>query len=156
MQNVLWHKCLLTGMSWCKMLFVGMSWCKCPLGACHDANVRLGVCLWCECPLVGMQWCKCPFVGMPWRECPLVGMSWCKCSCRYVMMQTQFIQKFLLFSKRGFLNAQNICKTWFIIPEKSSFFFYLRLPKNWWSLLEISEWGYWLGIRWSGSTDLFS
>ena len=59
------------------------------------------------------------------------------------LTQTQFIQKFPLFPKRGFLNAwnQNILKAWFIIPEKSSFFFDLRLLKNWWSLLEISEWG---------------
>ena len=57
-------------------------------------------------------------------------------------MQTQFIQKFFLFSKRGFHNAwnQNILKTWFIIHEKSSSF-WLKAPKNWWSLLEIFEWG---------------
>ena len=34
---------------------------------------------------------------------------------------------------------QNIFKTRFIISEKSSF--WLEALKNWWSLLEISEWG---------------
>ena len=74
------------------------------------------------------------------------GMQWCRCLFRYAMnanallwvyhdtnalMQTQFIQKFSLFSKRGFLNAwnQNIFKTWFIIHEKSSSF-WLKAPKK--------------------------
>ena len=58
------------------------------------------------------------------------------------LMPTQFIQKFPLFSKQSFLSAwnQNILKTWFIIQEKSSSF-WLKAPKKWWSLLEISEWG---------------
>ena len=56
-------------------------------------------------------------------------------------MQTQFIQKLLLFSKWGFLSAwnQNIFKTWFIIPEKSSPF-WLKASKKIGDL-EISEWG---------------
>ena len=53
-------------------------------------------------------------------------------------VMTQIIQKFPLFSKRGFLSAwnQNIFKTWFIIPEKSSSFWLQASKKNWWSLLE--------------------
>ena len=49
----------------------------------------------------------------------------------HALMQTQFIQKFILFSKRGFHNAwnQNILKTWFIIHEKSSSF-WLKGPKK--------------------------
>ena len=67
-----------------QMLFVGMSWCKCPIGACYDANARLGM-QWMqmshwEYAMMRMSlWC------MLWCECPLVGMSWCKCSCRYAM-----------------------------------------------------------------------
>ena len=47
------------------------------------------------------------------------------------LVQAQFIQKFFLFSKRGFHNAwnQNILKTWFIIHEKSSSF-WLKAPKK--------------------------
>ena len=82
--------------------------------------------------------------------------------CGYIMtwnalVQTQFIQKFFLFSKRGFHNAwnQNILKTWFIIHEKSSSF-WLKAPKNWWSLLENLWMGHLLEIWWSSSKDLFS
>ena len=78
--------------------------------------------------------------------------------CGYVLMQTQIIQKFPLFSKQSSLSAwnQNIFKTWFITPEKSSSFVDLRLSKNWWPLLENLQIRHWLGIWWSGSKDLFS
>ena len=68
--------------------------------------------------------------------------SWV-CHDANILMQTQFIQKFPLFSNRGFFSAwnQNIFKTWFIIHEKSSSFWLKTLQKNWWSLLEIFEWG---------------
>ena len=35
-------------------------------------------------------------------------------------------------------------------------FFWLKVPKNWWSLLEIFEWDINLKIWWSDSKDLFS
>ena len=122
----------------------------------HCGYVVMLMSLWC------MQWC----------ECNLVGMQWCRCLFRYAMnanallwvyhntnalMQIQFIQKFLLFSKRGFLNAwnQNIFKTWFIIPEKSSFFWLKALKKLMITVRNLWM-GYWLRIRWSGSKDLFS
>ena len=129
-------------------------------------------------------WCKCLLMGMSWMQMSLweyammrmsaweYAMAWMS-SCRYAMnanallwvyhdtnalMQTQFIQKFPLFSKRGFHNAwnQNILKTWFIIPEKSSSFWLKAPKKNWWSLLENLRMGHLLEIWWSGSKDLFS
>ena len=74
-----------------------------------------------------------------------------------VLMQTQFIQKFLLFSKRGFHNAwtQNIF-TLDLLFMKSHLPFDLGLPKNWWSLLENLRMGRLLEIWWSSSKDLFS
>ena len=55
------------------------------------------------------------------------------------LTQTQFIQKFLLILKWGFRNAwnQNIFKL-NLLFLKSHLPFDLRLPKNWWSLLENS------------------
>ena len=98
---------------------------------------------WCRRPMLK---CKCKVY--PW---------WCQCTYLYhdanvllgicrdanALMQTQFIQKFPLFSKSRLpQRLKNIFKSWFVIPRKVIFlfFFYLRLPKNWWSLLEISEW----------------
>ena len=78
----------------------------------------------------------------------LAGMSWCKCPCRYAMMQMPrcgYIMTWMLWSKHNlfknslyFQNEASLApetkmfsKTWFIIHEKSSFFFfYLRLPKT--------------------------
>ena len=140
--------CSMMWMSiWCKCPLMGVSWMRMP--ACMYAmnvNARLGmqwmpmpawVCNECKCLFGSMPWCECLLESMPWRECPLVGMQWMQMpSCRYIMtqnalVQTQFIQKFLLFSKRGFHNTwnQNILKTWFIIHEKSSSF-WLKTPKK--------------------------
>ena len=71
------------------------------------------------------------------------------------LMQTQFIQKFLLFSKWGFPNAwnQNIFKL-NLLFLKSHLPFDLKLPKNWWSLLENLWMGHLLEIWWIGSKDL--
>ena len=103
--NVLW--CML----WCECLFGNMQWCKCPLGACYDTNVRLGVFHDANVPLVHVM------VRMPLWWC-----NECECPLGYAMnvnallwvyhdtnalMQTQFIQKFFLFSKQGFHNAWN-------------------------------------------------
>ena len=89
-------------------------------------------------------------------------MSWCNRSCRYVMtqnalVQTQFIQKFPLFSKQGFHNAwnQSIFKL-NLLFMKSHLPFDLRLSKNWWSLLENLWMRHLLEIWWSDSKDLFS
>ena len=110
---------LLVGMSWCKCTFVGMQWCR--------------------CPLMGMPWCECPFVSMQWRECPPVGISWHKCfDVNTLYSKIPFIFKTRLpqhLKPKCFQNL--IYYSWKVI-----FFFYLRLQKkNWWSLLEISEWG---------------
>ena len=149
---------------WCKCPLMGMSWMRMP--TCRyamNANARLGmqwmpmpawVCNECKCLFGSMPWCEYPLGSMPWRECPLVGMQWMQMPpCRYIMtqnalVQAQFIQKFLLFSKRGFHNAwnQNILKTWFIIHEKSSSFWLKAPKKNWWSLLENLRMGHRLGI----------
>ena len=81
---------------------------------------------WCECNLVGMQWCRCPFKYAMNANAPL----WVYNDTN-VLMQTQFIQKFLLFSKRGFHNAwnQNIF-TLDLLFMKSHLPFDLRFPKK--------------------------
>ena len=84
---------------------------------------------WCAMMRMPLWWCN-------ERECPL-GYAMNANVLLWVyhdtnaLMQTQFIQKFLLFSKRGFHNAwnQKILKTWFIIHEKSSSF-WLKAPKK--------------------------
>ena len=105
-----------------------------------------------------MSLCKCPFVGMPWWEYHDANVPLLECHDANSLMQTQFIQKFPLFSNRFFLNAwnQNIFKTWFIIHEKSSPFWLTAPKKNWWSLLENLWMGHLLEICWSDSKDLFS
>ena len=118
---------------------------------CGYAVMRMSLwCMqWCECNLVGMQWCRCPFRYAMNANAPL----WVYHDTN-ALMQTQFIQKFLLFSKRGFHNAwnQNIFKL-NLLFLKSHLPFDLRLPKNWWSLLENLRIGHRLGIWWSGSKD---
>ena len=124
------------------------------LWVCHDANVHMVHAMMRMYPCryamnvnarLGMQWmpmlawvcneCKCLLESMPWHECLFVGMQWMQMPPLWVyhdtnaLMQTQFIQKFPLFSKRSFLSAwnQNILKAWFIIPEKS-YSFWLKSP----------------------------
>ena len=92
-----------------------------------------------------------PLVGMSWCECPFGCMQWCKCPCWYVMMQMlwrkhNLFKNSLCFQNQGFLSAWNqkyfqilICyfsKSHLLILSS---FFDLKLPKNWWSLLEIFE-----------------
>ena len=148
-------------------------WCTCSpfRDAIHDANVlcrgantkfihddsSARIYLWCKCLLTEMK-----MPNVLWCKCFLMGMSWCKCLFRYAMnanaplwvyhdanalIRTQFIQKFLLFSKRGFHNAwnQNIFKL-NLLFLKSHLPFDLRLPKNWWSLLENLRMGHLLEI----------
>ena len=97
------------------------------------------------------------FVRMSWCKCTLIGKSWCKCpygACHdaNALMQTQFIQKFFLFSKRGFLSTwnQNILKAWFIIPEKSSSFWLKALKKLVITVRNLRM-EHWLRIWWFGS-----
>ena len=158
-----------------------MPWCKYPLSMqwmqmsprehammqisfwwCAMTRMSHWCMLWCECTLVGVQWCECLFgdamnvnahLGMQWMQMPL---------CKYIMtqnalVQTRFIQKFLLFSKRGFHNAwnQNILKTWFIVHEESSSFWLKVLQKSVITVRNLRM-RHWLRIWWSGSKDLFS
>ena len=59
----------------------------------------------------------------PWCQYLLVGMPWCKCPL--VLTQTQFIQKFPLFSKSRFpQRLKNIFKSWFVISRKVIFLFF--------------------------------
>ena len=114
--------------------------------------------LWCECPLVGMQWCKCPIVGMPWYKCPLVGMQWCKCTLvgmlwwKYTLERCAMMRMFrckhnLFKNSLYFQNEASSAPETKILSKldllflKSHLLFGLRLLKNWWSLLEIFEWG---------------
>ena len=102
--------------SWC------MPWCECPIVICNDVNAPLWVC----------------------NDANV--LLWVYHDTN-ALMQSQFIQKFPLFSKQGFFSAwnPNIFKTQFILPKKSSSFLLKAPKKNWWLLLEIFEWGHWLG-----------
>ena len=108
-----WCKCPIVGMPWCECPFVGVQWCEYPLGACYDANVLLVMCHDASVPLVHammrmshwcMLWCECPF-GDAMNVNASLGMQRMQMPpCRYIMtqnalVQTQFIQKFFLFSK---------------------------------------------------------
>ena len=135
---------------WC------MLWCECPHGACHDANVRSVVCHDATVPLVhammrmpleGMSWCKCLPKSMPWCERPLIGMQWMQMpSCGYIMTQMlwckhKFFENSLYFQNEASLAPGiKIFSKLDLLFLKSHLLFDLRLPKNWWSLLEISEW----------------
>ena len=106
-----------------------MTWCECPL-----ENMP-----WCEYPLIGMQWCKCLHGSMTWCECPLRSMPqvfWCKHNLfknlLYFQNEASSVLETKIFSKLDLLFM------------KSHLLFNLRSPKNWWSLLEISEWGIYL------------
>ena len=75
------------------------------------------------------------------------------------LMQTQFIQKFPLFSKRDFFNTwnQNIFKLNLLFLKSHLFFFKLKAPKKKWVITVRNLWmGHWLRIWWSGSKNLFS
>ena len=130
---------------WC------MLWCKCLLGACYDANVYLDM-QWMQLPSCryamnanALLW-VCHDVNVRLRLCHDVNVH---------MMQTQFIQKFLLFSKRDFHNAwnQNLLKAWFIKKLSS---FWLKAPKKLVITIRNLRMGHWFRIWWSGSKDLFS
>ena len=112
---------------------------------CHDVNVH-----------VGMSWWDVMMQMYPCRYAMNVNAPLWVYHDTNALMQTQFIQKFFLFSKRGFHNAwnHNILKTWLIIHEKSSSFWLKAPKKNWWSLLENLWMRHLLEIWWSGPKDL--
>ena len=81
-------------------------------------------------------WCKCLLVGMPWCKCPLVGMPWCECfDANTIYSKIPFVFKIKASST---LETQIFSKFNLLFP-KSPIIFYLKLPKDWWSLLEIFE-----------------
>ena len=153
-----------------------MSWCNAVLWVCHDVNVHMmqmysyGYVVNANARL-GMQWMQIS----PWEyamlrmsawECVMVWIS----SCRYAMNANA---PFIGISRHGMLWCKhNLFKNSFYFqneasttPEtkifskldllfmKSHLPFDLRLPKNWWSLLENLRMGHRLGIWWSGSKD---
>ena len=101
---------------------------------------------------MGMSWCKCPFIGMPWCECPLWVYRECECSLIGIPWYECFDAN-TIYSKIPFIFKTRLpqClkpryfQTQFIIPKKSSSFLLKASKKNWWSLLEIFEWGIDLG-----------
>ena len=136
----LWCKCLITKMekrmSSNGYVMMQMFWYKCPFWVYNDASALLWVCRDVNVPMVHVM------MRMTAWEYVMAWMS----SYRYAMnanaplwvyhatnalMQTQFIQKFPLFSKRGFLNTwnQNIFKL-NLSFLKSHLLFDLRLPKK--------------------------
>ena len=76
---------------------------------------------------MGMSWCKCPFEGMPW--------------CKYSDPNTNYSKIPFIFKMRCLqrLKIKIFSKLDLSFPKGSSLF--LKVPKNWWSLLEIPKWG---------------
>ena len=128
------------GMQWHECPLVGMQWHECLFGYAMNANARLG-----------MQWMHMSHweYAMTWMSTWEYAMAWMS-SCRYAMdasvplgmqwmrmptwvchdtnalMQTNFFQKFPLFSKQGFLSAWNlIYYSW-----KSHLLFWLKAPQK--------------------------
>ena len=83
-------------------------------------------------------------------------MPWCKCfDANTIYPKIPFILN------RGLLSAWkpkhiSFSKYDLFFPKSHILFFWLKVPKNWWSLLEISEWDINSEIWWSCSKDLFS
>ena len=177
-----WCKCPIVGMPWCEcpldayydanvllgvfhdanvplvhaMMRMPLWWCnecKCPLGyamnanvslrVCHDANVRLGVCYGVDAPL----WvCNDANVSSRvYHDIECFGAN-------TIYSKIPFIFKTRL--------PQRLKSKYFpkldLLFMKSHLSFDLRLPKNWWLLLENLRMGHLLEIWWSGSKDLFS
>ena len=116
----------------------------------------------CECLLESMPWCECPLGSMPWCECPLVCMQWTQMHpYGYIMTQMLWCKHKLFKNSLYFQNEASSAPEIKIFSKldllflKSHLIFDLRLPKNWWSLLENLQMKHWLGIWWSGSKDLF-
>ena len=151
---MLWCECPLGSMLWCKCLHGSMPWCKCPLGVCHGANAPLLVCndanlyMWvCHDANVSLEVCY--GANAPLLVCNDVNVYMGVCHDASVLLWVwhkcfdvnTIYSKILFIFKMGLpWCLKNIFKTSFIILEKSSSF-WLEAPKNWWSMLEISEWG---------------
>ena len=84
-----------------------------------------------------------PLVGIPWHEC---------FDANTIYSKIPFIFKTRLPQRL----KPKYFQTQFIIPKKSSFFFYLRLPKKLVIIVRNLRMGHWFGIWWSDSKDLFS
>ena len=86
---------------------------------------------------------------MPWRECPLVGMQWMQMPpCGYIMTwmlrckHKLFKNSFYFQNEASTTPETKIFSKLDLLFLKGHLLFDLRLPrKNWWSLLEILEWG---------------
>ena len=97
------------------------------IGACYDANAPL-VMQWMWMPTWVCNECKCPLVGISWHR-----MLWCK--------RDLFKNSFYFQNEASTTPETKIFLKLDLLFMKSHLPFDLRLPKNWWSLLEISEWG---------------
>ena len=152
MQMFIWCTCLLTNMQMQISHYRDPNTislrCKFP---CRDVNAKSihddtnAPLRRCKCKSLFFD-IKMPLAGMPWRK---YSFSWRKCN----LTKNSFY-----FLNRGFLGAwnQNAFKTRFIFSKillfyfdeawmsmhhscpKNMFYFDLRLPKKWWSPLEIS------------------
>ena len=127
------------------------------------AGMKIWNVLWCKCFLMGMSWCKCNLVGMQWYRCPFRyamnanALLWVYHDTN-ALMQTRFIQKipFIFQNETSSAPETKIFSKLDLLFLKSHLPFDLRLPKNWWSLLENLRMGHLLRIWWSGSKDLLS
>ena len=130
-------------MSFCRYVMnanahLGMQWMRIPAWVCNE----------CKCLLESMPWCECLLESMSWRECPLVGMQWMRMPpCGYIMTRMlwckhNLFKNFLYFQNEAFSTLETkIFSKLDLLFMKSHLLFYLTLPKKWWSLLEIFEWG---------------
>ena len=112
---MLWCKCMLESMLWCECSIEGMQWCKCSLSACYDANAPLLV-----CNDVNVCMGVCHDASVPLWVCHDANVPlgvWHKC----FDVNTIYSKIFFVFKMRLPQRLKNIFKTWFIIPEKSSF-----------------------------------
>ena len=91
-----------------------------------------------------------PSNGYVLMQMLLVGISWCKCPPG-AMMQMFWPRHQLFKNSLYFQNeASSALETKIFSRLDLSYFFDLRLPKKWWSLLENLQMRHWLEIRWSG------
>ena len=158
--------------SWCRCPMQGWKckvypwWCLCTY-LNHDANVSLQ--RW-RCKNLMVQMSSCGYAMMWMPPCGYVMLQ--MFPCRYAMMRMshwEYAMMRIFWCKHNlFKNSLYFQNEAFSAPEtkifskldllfmKSHLPFDLRVPKNWWSLLENLWMGHWLEIWWSGSKDLFS
>ena len=122
----------------------------------------------CRCVVMPMYPCRCAVMQMYPCRCAVMQMYPCRCAvmqtypCRCAMMQMLWCKHNSFKNSLYFQNEASTTPETKIFSKldllfmKSHLPFDLRLPKNWWSLLENLRMGHLLETWWSDSLDLFS